>query len=114
LDSRLTAVRLQISCEDVGLAEEIMQDLLQWEDVSEDPAGAHAIDPGTWGFVVSQLVNTCGLLVAYLAYRAQRAQKSIKVQGGKRLSFVLRPDATEEDKAALVQLLAEYGEVNAD
>lgn len=114
MDSRLAAVRLRVSCEEADLTEEIMQDLLQWEGVTEDPAGAYAIDPGTWEFVVSQLVSICGPLVAYLAYRTQRAHKEIKVQGGKRLSFVLRPDATEEDKAALMLLLKEYGEVDAD
>jgi hypothetical protein len=112
VDAQGFAVRLRISCEDPDVTEEVAHDLPQWEHVSEDPDGADSIDPGVWGFVVEQLVALAGPLVAYLALRASSSRKPIKVEGGQRIIFEIKPDATEDDKAALVQLLAEYGEIH--
>jgi hypothetical protein len=70
--------------------------------------------PGIWGFIVEQLVALAGPLVAYLSLRATTSRKPIKVEGGPRFSFELKPDATDGEKAALVQLLAEYGELHPE
>ena len=105
------AVRLRISCEDPDVTGKVVQELLRWEDVTvPDSAGADSTDPSVWVFVVQELVSLAGPLVAFLSMRATKSQKPIKVEGGHRFSFVLNPDATDEEKATLVQLLAEYGE----
>lgn len=108
------AVRLWISCEDPDVTEEVARDLLQWEGVSEDPAGAYSADPGVWGFIVEQLVALATPLVAYLSLRTTTRRKSLTVKGGRRFIFELKPDAPEKDTAALLQLLAEYGELHPE
>jgi hypothetical protein len=113
VDPERVAVRLRISCEDPDTTEEVAGDLLQWQGVWEDPAGAHSMDPAVWEFVVQELVALSGPLVAYVALRATSKGKPITVECGQNLHIIVKPGITEEEMAALVQLLAKCGELRA-